>query len=129
MVSAHLNVYTGNESGALAIALDPSFATNHFVFVYYSPSATSVDRLSRFVGRQDVDAATFCEIARLMAIRMSYEDPIRIAQLKLAELEGGAGAAHAPSTDVKKFRLDELIGSLPANVAEPVLPSQLPPPA
>ena len=73
-----------------------------------------VDRLSRFVGRQDVDAATFCEIARLMAIRMSYEDPIRIAQLKLAELEGGAGAAHAPSTDVKKFRLDELIGSLPA---------------
>jgi len=80
-----------------------------------------VDRLSRFVGRQDVDAATFCEIARLMAIRMSYEDPIRIAQLKLAELEGGAGAAHAPSTDVKKFRLDELIGSLPANVAEPVL--------
>jgi hypothetical protein len=80
-----------------------------------------VDRLSRFVGRQDVDAATFCEIARLMAIRMSYEDPIRIAQLKLAELGGGAGAAHAPSTDVKKFRLDELIGSLPANVAEPVL--------
>lgn len=77
-----------------------------------------VDRLNRFVGRQDVDAATFCEIARLMAIRMSYEDPIRIAQLKLAERES---AAHAPSTDVKKFRLDELIGSLPANAAEPVL--------
>jgi hypothetical protein len=76
-----------------------------------------VDRLSRFIGRQDIETAIFCEIARLMAIRMSYEDPIRIAQLKLAELGGGA----APSTDIKKFRLDELIGSLPARVAEPVL--------
>jgi hypothetical protein len=80
-----------------------------------------VDRLSRFAGRQDVDAATFCEIARLMAIRMSYEDPIRIAQLKLAELESGAGQGRTPSTDVRKFRLDELIGSLPATAAEPVL--------
>jgi len=45
-----------------------------------------VDRLRRFVGRQDVDASRhFCEIARRMADRMSYEDPIRIAQLKLAE--------------------------------------------
>ena len=33
----------------------------------------------------------FGEIARLMALRMSYEDPIRIAQLKLAEFESGAG--------------------------------------
>jgi hypothetical protein len=78
-----------------------------------------VDRLSRFVGRQDVDAAMFCEIARLMAARMCYEDPIRIAQLKLGELDGGS--AGAPSTDLKKFRLDELIGSLPAYAAEPVL--------
>jgi hypothetical protein len=78
-----------------------------------------VDRMSRFVGRQDVDAALVCEIARLMAARMRYEDSIRIAQLKLAEME--PGAALAPSTDVKKFRLDELISSLPAPVAAPVL--------
>jgi hypothetical protein len=78
-----------------------------------------VDRLNRFIGRQDIDAAMICEIARLMATRMSYEDPIRIAQLKLAELESGAGCV--PSTDIKNFRLDELIGSLPARAAEPVL--------
>ena len=36
-----------------------------------------------------VDDAMFGEIARLMAMRMSYEDPIRIAQLKLAELDEG----------------------------------------
>jgi Family of unknown function (DUF6537) len=77
-----------------------------------------VDRINRFAGRQDVDAALVCEIARLMAVRMCYKDPIRIAQLKLSELEI---AARAPSTDVKNFRLDELIGSLPAAAAGPVL--------
>jgi cytochrome c len=48
VLSGHLNVFTANESGLLNIALDPGFATNHWVFLYYSPSATSVDRLSRF---------------------------------------------------------------------------------
>jgi hypothetical protein len=81
-----------------------------------------VARLRRFVGRRDVDDAMFLEIARLMAMRMSYEDPIRIAQLKLAEFGTGAGDPRGRSTDdVRKFRFDELIGALPAVVAEPVL--------
>ena len=76
-----------------------------------------VTRLRRFVGRRDVNDAMLGEIARLMAMRMSYQDPIRLAQLKLAELEAGG----APSHDVRRFRFDELVGSLPAVVAEPVL--------
>lgn len=81
-----------------------------------------VDRVRRFVGRRDVDDAMLVEIARLMAIRMSYEDPIRIAQLKLAAFESGAGDARERSTDdVAKFRIDELIGALPAVAADPVL--------
>jgi Family of unknown function (DUF6537) len=81
-----------------------------------------VDRLRRFVGRRDVDDAMFSEIARLMVMRMSYEDPIRIAQLKLAELEADTGNPSVHSaTDVRKFRFDELVGALPAVVAEPVL--------
>jgi hypothetical protein len=81
-----------------------------------------VHRLRRFVGRHGVDDAMFGEIARLMAVRMSYEDPIRIAQLKLAELEIVPGGPHVEyADDVRKFRLDELIGALPAVVAEPVL--------
>ena len=59
-------------------------------------------RLKRFIGRHDVDAAMFGEIARLMAIRMSYEDPIRIAQLKLAEL-GSPGEPRAPSETGEGF--------------------------
>jgi hypothetical protein len=81
-----------------------------------------VDRLRRFVGRSDVDDAMFGEIARLMAMRMSYQDPIRIAQLKLAEHPMAAGGHPVQSTDdIRKFRLDELIGALPKAVAEPVL--------
>ncbi|HTF74089.1 MAG TPA: DUF6537 domain-containing protein [Bradyrhizobium sp.] len=76
-----------------------------------------VTRLRRFVGRRDVNDAMLGEIARLMAMCMSYQDPIRIAQLKLAELEAGG----APSHDVRRFRFDALIGALPAVVAEPVL--------
>jgi hypothetical protein len=81
-----------------------------------------VGRLRRFVGRRGVDEAMFCEIARLMATRMSYEDPIRIAQLKLGQHDAASGDPGAQSIDdVRQFRLDELVGALPAAVAEPVL--------
>jgi len=81
-----------------------------------------VDRLRRFIGRRGVDDVMFGEIARLMAFRMSYEDPIRIAQLKLAECGVGVDGPRVPPTaDTRRFRLDELIGALPAIAAEPLL--------
>jgi hypothetical protein len=81
-----------------------------------------VDRLKRFVGRRGVDDALLGEIARLMAARMSYDDPIRIAQTKLAELDAGVAKATVRSPDdVKKFRWDELVEALPATVADPAL--------
>jgi uncharacterized protein DUF6537 len=78
-----------------------------------------VDRLRRFVGRRDVDEAMLSEIAQLMVQRMAYEDPIRIAQLKLLELE--ENGARVGSVDIRRFRFDELVDALPAAVAEPVL--------
>jgi len=93
----------------------------HMLIDYQSTSYAQlyVDRLRRFVGRRGVDDAMLGEIARLMAMRMSYQDPIRIAQLKLAEIDGAAGTEHPQSTsDIRKFRLDELISALPAIVAE-----------
>jgi len=36
------------EEGVLGLQIDPDFKTNHFVYVYYSPADTSVNRLSRF---------------------------------------------------------------------------------
>ncbi len=79
-------------------------------------------RLRRFIGRAGVDVAMLGEIARLMAMRMSYQDPIRIAQLKLAGYDACADLPHSePSSTIGKFRLDELIAALPAVVAEPML--------
>jgi hypothetical protein len=78
-----------------------------------------VDRLRRFIGRRGIDDAMLGDIARLMAGRMAYQDPIRIAQLKLAELD--KAGAQGGSAEVIKFRLDELVEALPAVIAEPVL--------
>jgi hypothetical protein len=96
----------------------------HLLMDYQGPSYAQlyVDRVRRFIGRSDVDQAMLGEIARLMALRMSYEDPIRLAQLKLAQLEATAPDHHAPPADlIARFRLDELIGALPAVIAEPML--------
>ena len=94
----------------------------HLLIDYQGPSYAHlyVDRLRRFIGKQGVDDTMLTDIARLMAVRMSYEDPIRIAQLKLFELDGRPGAS-AGSVDVRKFTLDELIGALPAVISEYVL--------
>jgi hypothetical protein len=91
---------------------------------YQGPSYAQlyVDRLKRFVGRPGIDTADLTDIARLMVMRMAYEDPIRIAQLKLAEHQTAAVPALASADgDRKRFRIDELIGALPALAAEPVL--------
>ncbi|MET0237079.1 MAG: ThuA domain-containing protein [Kibdelosporangium sp.] len=51
--AAHLNVFTANESGLLGIALDPGFATNNWIYLYYSPTGKDVDQLARFTVRPD----------------------------------------------------------------------------
>ena len=91
----------------------------HLLIEYQGPSYAQlyVDRLRRFVGRRGVDDTMICEIARLMAVRMSYQDPIRIAQLKLVEY----AAAGVQPDDVRQFQIDKLVGALPATVAEPLL--------
>jgi len=78
-----------------------------------------VERLTRFVGKRGVNEAMLREIARLMAMRMSYEDAIRIAQLKLLELEAYPDTPRAD--DVRKLRLDEMVEALPTVAAEPIL--------
>jgi glucose/arabinose dehydrogenase/cytochrome c551/c552/type 1 glutamine amidotransferase len=41
------------EEGLLGIQADPDFSKNHFVYIYYSPKDTSVNRLSRFTFTND----------------------------------------------------------------------------
>ncbi|CCD85993.1 conserved protein of unknown function [Bradyrhizobium sp. ORS 285] len=77
-----------------------------------------VDRIKRFVRRSDVDAAMLGEIAQHLAARMAYEDLIRIAQLRLMSLETGRRPGGRDTDDVRRFRLDEMLGVLPQAVAD-----------
>jgi hypothetical protein len=77
-----------------------------------------VERLTRFIDK-GLAAETYCEMARLMAERMAYLDAVRIAQLKLAEYRDSNG--EIVSTDIKQFRLDELVDALPEVAADPIL--------
>jgi hypothetical protein len=92
----------------------------HLLMEYQGASYAKlyVDRIGRFVGKGLADDV-FAEMARHMASRMAYLDAIRIAQLKLAEYRDSNG--EVVSTDIKKFRLDELVDALPAVAADPIL--------
>jgi hypothetical protein len=107
----------GLPAGAEAIVTDGI----HLLMDYQGASYAKlyVERLQRFIGRQVIDAATFCDIARLMANRMAYEDAIRIAQLKLAEYRASDGRIR--STEIHRFRYDELVDALPGVAAKPIL--------
>lgn len=61
-----LNVYwktstpgVNAEEGVLGIKADPNFEKNHYVYIFYSPADTSVNRLSRFIFKNGkLDAAS-----------------------------------------------------------------------
>jgi glucose/arabinose dehydrogenase len=53
-----LNVDSSGERGLLGIAFDPNFASNNFVYVYYTvPGTTAHNRVSRFTANGDLAAA------------------------------------------------------------------------
>ncbi|MGN6309665.1 MAG: DUF6537 domain-containing protein [Xanthobacteraceae bacterium] len=88
------------------------------LITYQGPSYAElyVHRLRRFSRRRDVDAALLGLIAREMARRMCYDDPIRIAQHHLATAHGDDAL-----TSRHRFRLDELFGALPGKIGWPLL--------
>ncbi|CAL74862.1 conserved hypothetical protein [Bradyrhizobium sp. ORS 278] len=95
----------------------------HLLMEYQGASYAQlyVDRIRRFVRRSNVDAAMLGEIAKHLAARMAYEDPVRIAQLRLMSLHGGRRPGGRDTDDVRRFRLDELIGALPQALADYML--------
>ena len=82
-----------------------------------------VDRISRFMGRPEIDAALHADIARLLAARMAFRDPIRVAQRRLAEVNGAP-----PDPDIRagarfiRFSLTEVVALLPRMVADSLIP-------
>ncbi|GAA1601719.1 ThuA domain-containing protein [Catellatospora bangladeshensis] len=60
VTAATLPVFTGNEDGLLGMRLDPAFASNGFIYLYYSPtSGAARNQLSRFtVSGDTINLAT-----------------------------------------------------------------------
>jgi cytochrome c len=58
------------EEGMLGLAKDPDFLQNNYVYIYYSPADSSVNRLSRFIFKNDtIDRATEKTILEVKAQR------------------------------------------------------------
>lgn len=108
---------------ALPSTLPPSVlpvvsAGVHQLISYQGPDYAQLylDRLRRFAGRKTVSEPLFAEIARLLAQRMSYLDPIALSQAALAAHGDGARADERHCLD-----LDELLAACPAMISEQVL--------
>ncbi|MBF8191298.1 ThuA domain-containing protein [Nonomuraea sp. K274] len=72
VTAATLNVYTGGEDGLIGMELDPKFAENGWIYLYWSPadSAEDVNRLSRFtVSGDGIDLDTEKKILEVPAYR------------------------------------------------------------
>lgn len=88
-----------------------------------------LDRLERFVKHKAADTAFLRELARLLAVRMSFEDTIRVAQLKIREgrierlrRESGAGAdALIRVSEFMKPGPEEIFSMLPPKLARRLL--------
>jgi glucose/arabinose dehydrogenase/type 1 glutamine amidotransferase len=58
------------EEGLLGLAADPAFAANHYIYLFYSPADSSVNRLSRFTfDRDTLDPASEKVILELYSQR------------------------------------------------------------
>jgi indolepyruvate ferredoxin oxidoreductase beta subunit len=84
-----------------------------------------LERLRPFIG-EDADLETARTVARLLAVWMTYEDAVRVADLKtrLARFERIRGEVRASDaelvvTDFLKPELDEIYGILPDRLVRP----------
>ncbi|MGN9783115.1 ThuA domain-containing protein [Nonomuraea sp. ZG12] len=79
VTAATLDVYTGGEDGLVGMELDPDFADNGHIYLYWSPadSDDDVNRLSRFTVNDDsIDPATEKKIIEVPAYRgRTYPEP------------------------------------------------------
>ncbi len=96
----------------------------HSLIDYQDPdyALAYLDRIGRYVGPVGVTVPNLPELAQLLSDRMHFEDPIRIAQLKLTDVGGVNAEADGQSIDrVERFRWDEVIAMLPPKAAAPAL--------
>ncbi|HEY8268264.1 MAG TPA: indolepyruvate oxidoreductase subunit beta family protein [Xanthobacteraceae bacterium] len=88
-----------------------------------------LDRIARFAKKPNADGVLIRELARHLAVRMSFEDTIRVAQLKLRDgrierLRGEAKARDGDLIEVTEFLKpgpEEIFSILPPALGRPLL--------
>ncbi|MGE3721441.1 MAG: DUF6537 domain-containing protein [Afipia sp.] len=96
----------------------------HSLIDYQDPdyALAYLDRIGRYVGPVGITVPIFPELARLLSDRMHFEDPIRVAQIKLLAAGGTDAEPDERSIDrVEQFRWDEVIPMLPPKAAAPAM--------
>lgn len=96
----------------------------HSLIDYQDPdyALLYLERIERYIGPRGPVLASLGELASLLSQRMQYEDPIQLAQLKLAEAGGPAAKPdRSTSIRVERFRWDEIIQMLPSVAAAKAL--------
>lgn len=75
-----------------------------------------LSRLQRFVHRPGVGPDLLIEIARQLPLRMSYGDPVYLAQLKLQRI--GHGEPPSEELEAVRFPLSDIVSLLPEGAAK-----------
>lgn len=99
-------------------------AAVHSLIDYQDPdyALAYLDRIGRYIGPVGITVPNLDELAQLLSDRMHFEDPIRVAQLKLSDAGGANAQPNASSADwVEQFHWDEVIRMLPPAIAGPAL--------
>jgi len=81
-----------------------------------------LDRLGRFHERRGVSVELFREIAELLAIRMTFNDPIRVSQIVLgrAPLADPETSTIAPVNNLYRPEIQEFVAMFPRDQAETI---------
>lgn len=85
-------------------------------------AALYLDRLGRFHERRGVDAELFRGIADLLAVRMSFNDPVRVSQIVLgrAPLADPATSTIDPPNSLYRPEIQEFVAMFPRDQAETI---------
>jgi indolepyruvate ferredoxin oxidoreductase beta subunit len=126
-----------NELDALAISLLPREAAEIAIegvrrltdYQDQRYASLYLDRMERFAKNKSANAELLRELARLLAVRMSFEDTIRVAQLKIREgrierLRREAGVEGEALIRVSEFMKpgpEEIFSMLPPKLARRLL--------
>ena len=122
-----LTVNSSGERGLLGITFDPNFASNQFVYVYYTATTPAIhNRISRFKANGDVADTTVSEVVLLDFDNLSGATNHNGGAIHFG-LDGKLYAAHGENANASNAQtLGNLLGKIIRMNPVPPLPIRTP---